>query len=83
MREQIHLAMNRLDGLIGGVLETLRSQDSLLITSDHGNIESYAAPAHTRNPVPLLLVGPAAPVFVHVASIMDVAGAILSSFDFR
>jgi 2,3-bisphosphoglycerate-independent phosphoglycerate mutase len=83
VREQIHLAMNRLDGLIGGVLETLHPQDSLLITSDHGNVESYTAPAHTRNPVPLLLVGPAAPAFVHVASIMDVAEAILSSFDFR
>jgi 2,3-bisphosphoglycerate-independent phosphoglycerate mutase len=83
VREQIHLAMSRLDGLIGGVLETLRPQDSLLITSDHGNIESYAAPAHTRNPVPLLLVGPAAPAFIHVASIKDVAEAILSSFDFR
>ncbi|HET9224767.1 MAG TPA: metalloenzyme [Roseiflexaceae bacterium] len=82
-RVQIELAMNRLDGLIGGVLETLRSQDSLLITSDHGNIESYAAPAHTRNSVPLLVVGPAARVFGQVASIMDVAEAILSIFDFR
>jgi hypothetical protein len=80
-REQIHLAMDLLDGLIGGVLEALRPQDSLLITSDHGNIESRAAPAHTRNPVPLLVVGPAARAFVGVASIMDVAGAILSSLD--
>jgi hypothetical protein len=79
--EQIDLAMSRLDGLIGGVLEALRPQDSLLITSDHGNIESYAAPAHTRNPVPLLLVGPAASAFVQVASIMDVAEAIMSGLD--
>jgi hypothetical protein len=78
-REQIDLAMSRLDGLIGGVLDALRPQDTLLVTSDHGNIESRAAPAHTRNPVPLLVVGPAAAAFADVASIMDVAGAILSS----
>jgi hypothetical protein len=82
VREQIHLAMNLLDGLIGGVLEALRPQDSLLITSDHGNAESRAAPAHTRNPVPLLAVGPAAHAFVGVESIADVADAILSIFDF-
>jgi hypothetical protein len=74
----IDLAMSLLDGMIGGVLMALRPQDSLLITSDHGNIESRAAPAHTRNPVPLLVVGPAARAFVEVESIADVAEAIIS-----
>jgi hypothetical protein len=83
VREQIHLAMYLLDGLIGGVLEALRPQDSLLITSDHGNAESRAAPAHTRNPVPLLVAGPAARAFAEVESIVDVAEAALSVFDFR
>jgi hypothetical protein len=82
-REQVDLAMSRLDGLIGGVLEALRPQDSLLISSDHGNIESRAAPAHTRNPVPLLVVGPAARAFVEVTSIMEVAEAVLASLDVR
>ena len=81
-REQVDLAMSLLDGLIGGVLEALRPHDSLLITSDHGNIESRAAPAHTRNPVPLLVAGPAARAFADVASIMDVAEAILASLDY-
>jgi hypothetical protein len=69
-------AMNRLDGLIGGALAALRPQDSLLVTSDHGNVESIAAPTHTRNPVPLLAVGPAARAFEAVQSIMEIADII-------
>jgi 2,3-bisphosphoglycerate-independent phosphoglycerate mutase len=69
-------ALALLDGLVGGALAARRPEDSLLITSDHGNVESRAAPAHTRNPVPLLVVGPAAAAFVSVESIADVAQAI-------
>jgi len=31
--------------------------DTILLTSDHGNIEDNSSPAHTKNPVPLLLWG--------------------------
>jgi hypothetical protein len=73
---QIHLAMQRLDGLLGGALAALRPEDTLLLTSDHGNVESIVAPAHTRNPVPLLVIGPAAPAFAEQESIMDLADVI-------
>ena len=73
---QIQQAMALLDGLIGGALVALRPEDTLLITSDHGNVESIAAPTHTRNPVPLLVVGPAARAFEPVASIMEIADII-------
>jgi hypothetical protein len=79
IKVQIHVAMHLLDALIGGVLAALRPQDTLLISSDHGNIESLAAPSHTRNPVPLLAIGPAAPAFATVESIVEVADAILGS----
>jgi 2,3-bisphosphoglycerate-independent phosphoglycerate mutase len=79
--QQIDLVMNLLDGLLGGALAALRPQDSLLITSDHGNVESRAAPAHTRNPVPLLVAGPAARAFVRVESIADVAGALMGAVE--
>jgi hypothetical protein len=74
--EQIYMAMNRLDGLLGGALAALRPEDTLLLTSDHGNVESIAAPTHTRNPVPLLVVGPATQAFEAVASIMELADVI-------
>jgi len=54
----------------------MQSQDTLLISSDHGNVESIAAPAHTRNPVPLLVVGPGVAAFANVESIVGVADAI-------
>jgi 2,3-bisphosphoglycerate-independent phosphoglycerate mutase len=75
---QIHTVMATLDGLIGGVLAAMRADDTLLITSDHGNVESLAAPAHTHNSVPLLVVGPGAPAFAAVDNIAEVADAILS-----
>lgn len=75
---QIHAAMARIDGLIGGVLDAMRPGDTLVMTSDHGNIESLAAPTHTRNPVPLLVVGPGVPHFTRLTSIEQVADAIVA-----
>src|SRR5215211_4931037 len=73
---QIQQAMALLDRLLGGALAALRPEDTLLLTSDHGNVESIAAPTHTRNPVPLLVVGPATHAFKAVESIMELADVI-------
>lgn len=70
-------ALARIDGLIGGLLDARAPADSLLITSDHGNLEDAATSTHTTNPVPLLVVGPATADFTEVRSIDAVAGAIL------
>ncbi len=75
----IGTVMTLIDGLIGGILKVMHSADTLLITSDHGNVESIAAPSHTRNPVPLLVVGPAGAAFAGVESIVDVADAIVGT----
>ncbi len=49
-------ALERLDGLLEGVLEDLDMNETLLVvTSDHGNIEDLSTKSHTRNPVPLIL----------------------------
>jgi len=51
-------ALERLDGFIGGVLKNLDHTDSMLLfTSDHGNIEDLSTRSHTRNPVPMILIG--------------------------
>jgi hypothetical protein len=73
---QIHDAMARIDGLLAGVLATMRPSDTLVLSSDHGNVESLAARAHTTNPVPLLVVGPGAPVFGAILDISHVADAV-------
>lgn len=74
--KQIHEAMARIDGLLAGLLAAMRPEDTLLLTSDHGNVESLAAPAHTRNPVPLLALGPGAAAFAAVTDIAQVADVL-------
>lgn len=69
------------DALLAAAIGTMRLGDTLILTSDHGNIESIAAPTHTRNPVPLLAVGADAAAFATVHDISDVYGVILGVFD--
>jgi 2,3-bisphosphoglycerate-independent phosphoglycerate mutase len=77
--EQITMALELIDALIGATLAAMRPTDTLLLTSDHGNIESLAAKSHTRHPVPLLVIGPAAKAFAHVTTIAEVAGTITAA----
>ena len=70
-------AMERVDAMLAGLLATKRPEDTLVISSDHGNVESVGAPAHTRNPVLLLVVGPGAAAFANAKDITDVAGGIM------
>lgn len=68
--------VTRIDRLIGGIVATLRPQDSLVISSDHGNFECQSDPSHTRNPVPLLVVGPACDTLHEVQNISQIADAL-------
>lgn len=77
--EQVHMAMERVDSMIRGALDVLRPGDTLVLTSDHGNVESLSSSTHTRNPVPLLVVGPAAPRFAYLVSIVQVANAVVAA----
>lgn len=70
-------AVRRLDGLLGGVLEHRPADLTVLLTSDHGNVEEAGHTRHTRNRVPLLVVGPAAERFRGLTRIDQVAGRIL------
>jgi phosphopentomutase len=72
-------ALERIDGFLAGLLAALLSDDTLLITSDHGNIEDRATPIHTRNPVPLLAFGAGVEAFVEVETIADIASAVMNA----
>ena len=71
-------AIARVDGLLGGLLAAAPPDLTLLVTSDHGNIEDAATRLHTRNPVPLLAAGPAAPRFAGLRSLLEVTPAVLA-----
>jgi hypothetical protein len=46
------------DEFIGGIVEAMRPESTtLIVASDHGNIEDLSTKTHTRNPVPFIAVG--------------------------
>jgi hypothetical protein len=69
------------DGLLEGILDAVGGHVTLVITSDHGNLEDARARVHTRNPVPTIVAGAARHHFRQVAAITDVAPAILRALD--
>jgi 2,3-bisphosphoglycerate-independent phosphoglycerate mutase len=61
-RQRMHrtvLYLEAVDEMIGGIKAAVDFEETtLIITSDHGNIEDLSTRGHTRNPVPLVVVGP-------------------------
>ena len=70
--------LERIDGLLGGILDNRPPGVTLVLSSDHGNLEDTSTKRHTTNPVPLLAVGPDAAAFRDARAITDVAEAVLS-----
>lgn len=70
-------ALERVDRFLAGVLGALPDDCTLLLTSDHGNVEDVTA-QHTRNPALGLAAGPAAHRLAEeMGSIMDVPRSVL------
>ena len=74
-------ALVRVDGLLAGLAESLPTDVTMIVTSDHGNIEESEHRRHTKNPVPLLLSGPLAACFEGVESILEVTPRLLACLD--
>lgn len=69
--------LNRLDRFLGVIVKRLAEFElTLLITSDHGNIENLSIKTHTFNHVPTIAIGKSAPQFSEVNSLMDVCPMI-------
>ena len=81
-RKDMTLALEVLDTLdrfLAGVLEAMNARITLVLSSDHGNLEDLSVGTHTANPVPLLAVGPGASVFAQARSITDVAQGVMDA----
>ncbi|MCG2587231.1 alkaline phosphatase family protein [Rhodohalobacter sulfatireducens] len=65
-----------LDRFITEIIENLDENDTLVLSSDHGNLEDLSIKTHTRNPVPLFVKGNTKP-FRNAESILDVTPGIL------
>lgn len=70
----------KLDRFIESVLRhTDLKQQTVLVVSDHGNLEDPTTPSHTRNPVPLLAFGRETNVFARqIQTLTDIAPTIVS-----
>ncbi len=74
--------LSMLDKFIEATVALCRATNMLLvITSDHGNIEDMGTKSHTRNPVPLLAVGPQAEkITTNTTTLLQVTPRILRMF---
>ncbi len=75
--EQAAEALGRLDRFLRAVVAGLGAGDSLVVTSDHGNLEDLSTRNHTRAPVPVLGFGPAAERVEGVRDLTEIAPLLL------
>jgi 2,3-bisphosphoglycerate-independent phosphoglycerate mutase len=74
-RELSREAVTLLDDFLGGLLDYLPVQDTLLfISSDHGNLEYFPSKVHTANPVPALFFGRIQPALLK--GLHDITGVV-------
>jgi 2,3-bisphosphoglycerate-independent phosphoglycerate mutase len=74
--------LQRVDAFLQSLIEHLSSHTTLIISSDHGNLENLATKSHTFNPVPLLLVGPRSADFFSATAITDITPKIVELVKF-
>ena len=77
--DQAAVCVAMLDRFLRSVARNKNDDVTLLVCSDHGNMEDLSVGVHTRNAVPLLVYGPAASFFFVTSGIVEVAPAVLTS----
>ncbi|MGB7251712.1 MAG: alkaline phosphatase family protein [Phormidesmis sp.] len=70
--------LQRIDTFLASAIAHLPSTVTLIVTSDHGNVEDLSTKRHTFNAVPLLVIGPAAKAFVQVTDLTGITPQILA-----
>lgn len=65
------------DRFLWHLLDSKPDQTTIVLCSDHGNVENLSVKTHTLNPVPLFVYGPGAIHFTNATSILDVTPGIL------
>ena len=76
--EDARKVLKILDEFLIHIIKNKRSEDVLVITSDHGNLEDISTKTHTRNEVPLFILGERAEAFGEIQSLVGVKEGILN-----
>ncbi|MCB1170905.1 MAG: metalloenzyme [Leptospiraceae bacterium] len=81
--EEAAMTIKVLEPFIEGILEEMREEDTLVITSDHGNLEDLSTRTHTNNLVPVFLAGKHAQTMSGmIRTLYDVPRAIFHAMGF-
>jgi hypothetical protein len=79
-KEETEDQLNILDSFLYEVLNKLPEKMTLLICSDHGNLENISIKTHTRNPALTISAGRKAKYLAdNIGSLIDIKEAVLSS----
>ena len=65
--------LDRVDRFARALVAGLGDEDSLVVASDHGNLEDLSTRNHTRNPVPVIGFGRAAEAIGEVVDLTGIA----------
>ncbi|MEM8600303.1 MAG: alkaline phosphatase family protein, partial [Bacteroidota bacterium] len=79
--ERAAAILTSLDRFFGPLLDGLPDDVTLVVSSDHGNIEDLATKSHTRHPVPLIAVGPGATALADVDDLCGVVPSLVRWFE--
>ncbi|MFT4605584.1 MAG: 2,3-bisphosphoglycerate-independent phosphoglycerate mutase [Rhodothermales bacterium] len=72
-RDMAQSILEPLDALFSHLAAVRPPELTIVLTSDHGNLEDLSVKTHTRNEVPLAVLGPGAP---HFRAVKDLAGVV-------
>ena len=75
--------LNRIDRFLGVLIDNLPPQQTLLVNSDHGNIEDLSIKTHTKNPVPTIAFGRDLELFHNIKTLLDIYSSILQHLGMR
>ncbi|NNF03527.1 MAG: peptidase [Rhodothermales bacterium] len=76
-REAADARLASLSAFLDALVDMAANHDiTVLVSSDHGNLEDLSVKTHTRNPVPLAVAGPEPGVFASCRSLTDVSPAV-------
>lgn len=77
--EDAERVLKPLDEFMMHIIKHKRSKDVLVISSDHGNLEDLSTKTHTRNEVPLFVMGEGVSGFEETDSLLGVKDGILDA----
>ncbi|MEM6452676.1 MAG: alkaline phosphatase family protein [Cyanobacteria bacterium P01_D01_bin.105] len=77
-KAQALMCLQRIDAFLESAIAHLPSNVTLIVTSDHGNVEDLSTKRHTLNRVPLLAIGAQSNQFSHIEDLTGITPQILS-----